>query len=204
MSSAATLDHAELRVLQGTAIVFLSKLVKSFGNVSDPENAQGGILEQYSMQIFSAVKHALSEVENNDSYDTVRLFQAGCETLVRVVEANLANDPASLKRIVRPIIRIASEIPLFSIAEGYPPELLEVDEKHEHCDSRVSSLVRISKLATAAKLFSGLSASFPALGILGVELIPFIDEVAVHCASLAIDGCQIATRREAVSHRQAS
>lgn len=191
MSSAATVDHSELRAVQGSAVTFLANLITCFKNIPDPEDPNGCILEQYSTQIFSAVKHALSAAEDCDSYDSARLFQAGCETLEKIVDAKLTKDPAALKRIVRPIVPGASEIPFFSLKDGFPAKLLRIDDKKLHEDSRISALARISKLWAASKLFSGSSEMHKSLESVCDELIPDKVNVAVHCAAVAIDGARL-------------
>ena len=193
MSSSATLDHAELRALQGFSVLFLARIIKSFAKIPDPEQPEVNILDQYSTQIFSAVKHALSAPEESDySEYSVRLFGAGCIALESIIEASLTTDPVVLKRLIRPVIPGSQELPLLSpVGENSP--LSDSDNKKgdsTDVDCRVALLAKIFRLSTVARIFSRrhMDGKMDApLKKVIKELIPRESDIAVNGAALAID-----------------
>jgi hypothetical protein len=145
MTAIATLDQAELQTLQGPSLRFLGKLVACFAQIEDPEEPGVGILEQYSPQIFSSVKHALGAPDESDTEASFRLFFAGCEALQSVVEHKLTTDSIVLKRLIRPTLPLGKETPFFQYEAGYPTAMLNLGEDKVHLNTRVSMLAKIAK-----------------------------------------------------------
>jgi hypothetical protein len=192
MSCIATLDKAELQILQGSSIRFLEKLVACFAKILDPEEAGAvGILEQYSTQIFSSVKHALGAPDESDSESALRLFLAGCEALDSIVKHELTTDAMVLKRLIRPVLPTNNDVPFFHYKAGYPPALLGIADEQGHLNARASLLARIGKLSTVGKVLLGGSDSPVYLQGVGKELIKNEVDIAVHLIAVAIDGARL-------------
>jgi hypothetical protein len=192
MTAIATLDQAELQTLQGPSLRFLGKLVACFAQVEDPEEPGVGILEQYSPQIFSSVKHALGAPDESDTEASLRLFLAGCEALQSVVEHKLTTDTIVLKRLIRPTLPPGKETPFFQYEAGYPTAMLNLGEDKVHSNTRVSMLAKIAKVWTAGKLLLDSGDDRPDyLCDVAKELVENETDIAVHSAAIAIDGARL-------------
>lgn len=183
MSSAATLDQAELRTLQGGSVLVLTRLIAAFARLPDPQEPEAFILDQFTTQIFSAVKHALSAPDGTDAQAVARLFVAGCDSLFVVAETGLSSDPMVLKRLIRPIVPTFESTPCFGPRDA-PAASVRTES---------SLLVHISKLTMAARLFSG---SFEekvgaALTKISGELFPDSLAIAIQCAAAALDAARL-------------
>ena len=100
VAAVATIDQAELRTVQESAAHFLIRLIECFGPIPDPEDPSTSILDQFSTQIFSSVKHALNATAESD-FSSPFLFVAGCEVLHKIVEkSELGSD--GIERFVSP------------------------------------------------------------------------------------------------------
>lgn len=191
MSSVATLDHSELRALQGSSLRFLDRLIAAFGNVKDPEQPEKSILDQFSTQLFSSIKHALSAPDEGDGLDALRLFSVGCDTLVTVLSVELTSDTTTLKRLLRPAMATAEECSYFE--PGDQARVLgALDSENSLVDSRSSTLVHICKVATTATIFTRFqSASIgTTLSKIRGDLLPQEKGLAVHAAAIAVDGAR--------------
>ena len=118
MSSNAALDHSELHSVQESSVYVLSKVIECFSQMDDPEVPDTKLLEQYAQQIFSSIKHALSSAEENSTESAVRVLYAGCNAVCSIVDNELTDDPAVVKRLLRSIVSSATEVPFVSLSDG--------------------------------------------------------------------------------------
>jgi hypothetical protein len=192
MTAIATLDQAELQTLQGSSIRFLGKLVACFAQIQDPEEPGVRILEQFSPQIFSSVKHALGAPDESDTEASLRLFLAGCEALQSVVHHKLTTDGMVVKRLIRPTLPPGKETPFFQYEAGYPTAMLNTEEDKVHLNTRVSMLAKIGKVWTTGKLLLDSGDGRPDfLRVVATELVGNETDIAVHSAAIAIDGARL-------------
>lgn len=193
MSVTATQDQAELRTLQESSMHFLTKLISSFGRIRDPEQPESSILDQYSTQIFSAVKHALGAPLESDSDAALGLFVAGCEALQTVIETELSKDTVVLKRLIRPVVPADSDIPFFTYTNGYPASVQTVDAKEIHSNRRAALLLKIGKVWTSGKLglTSGGVGRPEYMHVVAQALVTNDVAMAVNSAAIAIDGIRL-------------
>lgn len=195
MTAIATLDQAELQTLQGSSIRFLGNLVACFAQFQDPEEPGVSILEQYSPQIFSSVKHALGAPDESDTEASLRLFYAGCEALQSVAEHKLTTDSIVVKRLIRPTLPLDKETPFFQYGAGYPTAMLNPEEDKVYLNTRVIMLAKIAKVWTAGKLLLDNGDNRPEyLRDVTKELVGNVGnetDIAVHSAAIAIDGARL-------------
>jgi hypothetical protein len=185
MSCIATIDQADVLPLQESSIYFLSKLIECFGPYPDPENLQSSILEQYSTQLFSSIRHALSAADTSIDNSTSRLVLSGCKALSSCVEAKIVTDPAALRRLLRPIVPKDSDMPYFELQDRFPTNSNGNSRTSE--ESNAHKLIFCAKLWTVGSLLMGNESTI----IVSDELIKNKTNVAVHLAAAAIDGARI-------------
>ena len=178
----ATVDQAELRILQEGALKMLAELIQSFGSIRDADGAS--ILGDFIPQLSSCIKYALGafhEIENEKSH---RLFIAGCEVLRAFVAVEMTSDKMVMKRVMRGVFLNSDEVPFFDLESGLPKEFFEIDESNRYTNQRASLLVRIGKIWT--------------LGVIPPEYLTEVnareDELGVHSAALALDGAYLLSR----------
>ena len=190
MSSVATIDQAELYSIQEVAMHFLSKLIECFSGIPDPEDPNSSILDQYSTQIFSTAKHAISAADESDSAAALRLFVAGCRALQSIVETRLTSDLMVLKRLLRPIVPVKDAIPIFRYGEKYPISLQTDSETEGYAEQRML-LPMLAKLWASGALLLGNKDRGSTLQAVAKDLIA--DEVclAVHSAAAGLDGARL-------------
>ena len=185
----ASLDQFELRQIQQVGIKLLSELVACYGSMPDPDEAGVLLLEQYSSQILSAAKYAVTIDEEN----AFHLFGLGCRCLELVLKNGLVTEPAVFKRMVRPTIPAAAEVP-FSRLGDEDRSTLRVSKYDETQNNRLVALPRIFKLATTARisiLVDGGHLSKQVASFVFDEVKPYNVSVGVHCAAVAIDGARM-------------
>ena len=187
VSSVATIDQAELRTLQESSMKFLVRLVECFGPIPDPEDPAASILDQFSTQIFSSIKHALSASEDSGSTSSSSLFVAGCEVLHKVVETQMTNDPMVLKRLFRPTVPDADSVPPFRYGDGFPAET------STHLKTRSALVVRVGKIWTSGRflLAHATNEQTECFESVASDLISDDFGLAIHSAACAIDGCRL-------------
>jgi hypothetical protein len=188
MSAVATVDQTELRSLQNCAMHFLHGIISCFGSIRDPENPSDSILGQYSTQIFSSIKHALS-VQSEVSF---HLFITGCEALQAAVEEGVTTDNVVLKRLLRPLVPPPECLPLFQIQGGQIPELF--DKSWVDSDDIISQpACRIASLWTLGEVLLRTSNGETSDSIASVKAELIDDEIGVpvQCAAAAVDGCHL-------------
>lgn len=178
-SSIATLDKSELRILQENALKFLNALILAFGAIKDHDDETVGILSQYSTQIFASVKHALASSDDSMDGASQRVFVAGCEALLSILEMKVSPDPTAVNRLIRPAMPPADHVAAFSCTEGYAG----------HSSQRLLTAVRVGSLWVASSyVFTQKVEEIQSTADnLGLDVF----SLAVHTASLASDGCRI-------------
>lgn len=186
-SSVSTLDQSELRWLQANSIQLLVKLIELFGGIGDPEQPGTCILSQYSTQIVSAIKHALTAPDDDELGSSKRLFLTGCLALQAILRSGLAEDTQMLKRLVRLITPEREETPFFDYDSGFLDEEPQRKESTKLEKTGYSTLPVISKLWALGfvRVTSDLHASIvemPSNAKVGV---------AVHSAAVAMDGARL-------------
>jgi hypothetical protein len=202
-AATASSDQAEIRSVQNAGLQFLKLLVECFGDVRDPESAfvnpsgkEGNcksVLDQYSSQIISSVRHALISVDKPDDEleSAGGLGMSGCETLIVIAEKGLISDPAAYKRLTRPLVPATSELALCSYDES---AMLRTKASTLQEDGRAVLMNKIAKLWALAKLRYLVDKEVVAEALVKrvfLELQKTELEVAIHSAALAIDGARI-------------
>ncbi|KAL9184425.1 hypothetical protein ACHAXT_002511 [Thalassiosira profunda] len=197
-TSTATSSHSELPSVQISGLRFLASLLRAFGSQLDASTNDGSlVLEQYSSQIVSSVKHALSaESMLNDSVPGTAfhsLFSSGCDALLVIISEELISDPIAMRRLLQPVLLSAEDTPLlqFPSDEGNENDALLMLTSHVTDDSRSFPLFRLSKLCFLAK-----TSTLIALGDIQEKTSSMITGElekgetgrAIHCAAAAIDG----------------
>uniref|UniRef100_A0A7S1Z2J4 Uncharacterized protein n=1 Tax=Ditylum brightwellii TaxID=49249 RepID=A0A7S1Z2J4_9STRA len=198
-TATATSDQAELPSLQNSGLRVLIYLIKFFANALDPDLAGDGtsILEQFSAQIISSIKHALSSQDSSDGPGndnrTRLLFMSGCEALYSLIENNMVSDTVGLKRLLRLVLPTMDEIPF----ETYPSskderkKSLKTIKTSDINDTRSLPLYRVGKLQILADLWLSVDMSNrqdSAGSTLLKEMKPIEYAFASNCAAHAIDG----------------
>lgn len=197
ISTAAT-SHSELPTLQVSGLRLLASMIHAFGKQLDSSTNDGtSVLDQYSSQIVSSVKHALNaeHLAKESVPGTVfhKLFEAGCEALFSMITNDLISDPMVLRRLMQPVSLGADEILIarFPNEDGSGNDDLLMSTSHVADDSRSFPLFRLSKLCLLAKL-----SMLPKLGDIKPSTMTMLakemkkDEIgrAIHSAAAAIDG----------------
>ena len=168
------------------------RLIECFGPIPDPEDPSTSILDQFSTQIFSSVKHALNATAESD-FSSPFLFVAGCEVLHKIVENKMNSDPMVLKRLLRPAVLTADLLPPFRFTDGYPTELLLVDDASSYKNTRDSLAVRVASIWTSGRFLLPRESDEYALAFesLGKDLVEDDLGLAIHSAACAFDGCRL-------------
>lgn len=211
-ASIATVDHAELPSLQNHGVVLLSQLVRQFGDAHDPEfsgvnNEKITILQQYSSQIVSSVKHSIRVESSSEkqqlssmmtSAESELLFMSGCSALRVIVEKGLVQDPLVLRRLVRPLISLNNDLVLLPFPTNVEDckELKQIRSPPE--DKLYMRLYRVGSIGTIANLCVSLWMSDGVDGkkknssvLLDEMKRGVIDMLSVHSAIIALDAARI-------------
>ncbi len=180
----ATVDQAELRCLQESAMYLIRQLIECFGNIPDPDQPDTTVLHDDIPQISSAIKTALGAPVEEYGATSCRLFFAGCQTLHAFLKMKVTNDRAVLKRFFRPVIPDSDEVVLFGIDQKLPTNLTNGSRKEEHVNTRANLLVHIGKL--------WILGNIPKDDVDLLELVS-VDKTTLgaHAGSLAIDGARL-------------
>jgi hypothetical protein len=177
-TSTATVDQAELQILQESGLHLLAEVIMCFGRIPDPEQPDSNILSEFIPQITSCIKYALGAAVDGEGEMPSRLFMAGCEVLRAFVLVELTDDNMVLKRVARGVLLSPEEVPFFEHGVGLPIDFFEVDEDKKNSNLRAFLLMRIGKLWSL-----GILPSF-----ILKEMKASESEVGVHATALAIDG----------------
>ena len=193
-ASAATSNHSELVSVQTAGIRLLSELCRAFSDVLDNTTDDGSfVLEQYSSQIVSAVKHCLksnlSEESIASSYHL--LFSAGCNAFRILIENNFISDSVALKRLIKAVILPEEDTSVMKFPSGSKSNSLVAHPRSVTGDMCSNISFRLSKLCFIAKV--SLLAEYGKIkrSIADVIMREFEaneDGRAVHAAAAAIDG----------------
>ena len=197
ISTAAT-NHSELPTLQISGLNLLVSMFQAFGKQLDSSTNDGtSVLEQYSSQIVSSVKHALNaeKIAKESTPGTAfhHLFAAGCEALFGMIYHDLISDPMVVRRLLQPVTLKAEEIPFahFPAENGGKNEALLMSTFHVTDDSRSFPLFRLSKLFFFARISMLLELADmkpSTVSMLTKELEKDEMRRAIHYAASAIDG----------------
>jgi len=178
----AAVDQAELPTLQLAGVLFLTKVVACFSGILDPQQPDALLLDQYTTQIFSCLKHNMSD----EAY--YKRFWVGCQCIQTIAEKEITNDSVSLKRIIRPTIPLAKDTPLFSFGDSCVKDFCSDGADNPFGDKRGSLLVHIGKVWTAGKL---LLMEGKAHATAVRQLVEDEGSLAVHSAAVAFDGARL-------------
>jgi len=194
IASAATSNNSELPSVQVSGLRFLITVLKAFGEELDASTNDGtSVLEQYSSQIISAVRHALNaESLLEESVATSgfhRLFAAGCDALFVMINGGFVSEPVVLRRLLQPLLLTSEDVPF--TAFGGKDEKLLMKSNHVTDDSRSFPLFRLSKLCFAARVSMMIEVgdmNQSAVSVINGELEKEEVGRAVHSAAAAMDG----------------
>lgn len=194
IASAATSNNSELPSVQASGLRFLVTVLKAFGKELDVSTNDGTtVLEQYSSQIISVVRHALNAesllVESVASSGFHRLFATGYEALFVMIKGGFVSDPVVIRRLLQPLLLASEDIP-FAAFGGNDDKLL-MKSNHVTDDSRSFPMFRLSKLCFAARVSMMIEVrDMNQSAALAINHELEKDEVdrAIHSAAAAIDG----------------
>jgi len=214
-TSTSTSNHSELPSVQISGLRLLISLFRAFGSQLDATINDGtSVLEQYSSQIISAVKHALnSESLLNESVPGTafhRLFSTGCEALFVMISEKLISDPIAMRRLLQPVLLGATETPSVPFPTGDENEsALWMSSSHITDDSRSYPLFRLSKLCFLSKVsmliaLGEIHIEQSKLSIVASELEKEETGRAIHCAAAAIDGFLLQDSQQSQSNNTIS
>jgi hypothetical protein len=181
VTATATVDQAELKVLQESAVYMLVEVINCFEKVEDPDQRDVTLLNEYIPQISSCIKNALGAADDDIDGRTGRLFLSGCRALEAFVRTKVTEDSSVLKRVIRPVLPSSDEVSFFEYDSG--------DNALKKCksdgDNRSLLLVKIGKLWSLGSLWSGNATLITSM------LEPGKDEIGMTSAALAIDGARL-------------
>ena len=180
----ATVDQAELRRLQESAMYLLCQVIRCFGNIADPDQVGTTVLNDDIPQISSAIKNALGAPSEDQGAITCRLFLAGCQTLCIFLKTKVTTDRGVLKRIFRPMIPEPSGMPIFGVDEKLPTVAFQGAGNQQYSDVRANLLVHLGRLWTLGNMPAD---DGDILGMVAVDKAA----LGAHAASLAIDGARL-------------
>lgn len=199
----ATSDQAELPSLQKAGLQLLSALLEGFGEATDPESTDNElVLEQYSSQIASAVRHALSisTPEGEIACEGLpQLFGVGCNALDVLTKTSIVSDGNVHRRFARALLSSCSNLSFVALADAKTKESplrASTTEKASSltADSSIPLLRQVLTLSTlsALRLNSDIGLVPQALAeILQEEVSSASVGAGVFAAALALDGARI-------------
>ena len=193
-ASAATSNHSELVSVQIAGIRLLSELFKAFSTMLDTTTNDGAsVLEQYSSQIVSAVKHSLKSEPSEESIASGYhlLFSAGCDAFLILIENDFVSDLVVLKRLIKAVMLPKEDTLFVKFPSGTESHSLVTnphsitDDMCSHPSFRLSKLCFIAKISTLAEC-SAIKQSV--VDVIMQEFETNEEGRAVHAAAAAIDG----------------
>ena len=187
-SAVAAIDQAELPTLQLAGVLLLSNLVACFRGIHDPEQPDEYILNQHGTQLLSSVKHSLGDPGELSGEAYYGRYFGGCQAIQTIANSELANDPMALKRIIRPTIPAAKELPFFEFLGSCPKFEHREDESFDN--KRAVLLVHIGKVWTSGKLLLMRNMSETKAKTMK-NLVEDERGLAVHSAAIAFDGARL-------------
>lgn len=180
----ATVDQAELRCLQQSAMYLLCQVIECFGNVPDPDQPGTTVLNDDIPQISSAIKNALGAPSEDQGAASCRLLLAGCRALQLFLKRKVTDDRGVLKRIFRPVVPEPGDVALFEVDDKLPASVVYGAGNKEHADIRANLLVHLGKLLTLGNV---PSADGDLLALVEADRVA----LGAHSSSLAIDGARL-------------
>lgn len=198
-TATATSNHSELPSVQISGLRFLISLFHAFGSQADPSNKDGtSVLDQYSSQFISSVKHSLNSEslvdESAPGTNYHRLYSAGCDALFVMLSEDLISDPMVIRRLFQTVTLSAKDIPFVQYPtsdEGNERDSLLIKSSHLTDDGRSYPLFKLSKLIFLAKtsmLIALKQINESTSSMITGELEKEEIGRAIHCAAAAIDG----------------
>ena len=200
----ATSDQAELPSLQRAGLLLLAALVERFGNAADPEESSDDelALQQYSSQIASGIRHALtiSTAEGEIACEGLpQLFVAGCNALEVLAKMSIVSDGNVHRRFARSLLSSSSTLPFVTFSEAKTKESplrREFTAKMSSLtsDTSIPLLRQVLTLSTLSNL--RLNAN---VGVAPSALAASLEEetsaasagAGIFAAALALDGARI-------------
>lgn len=152
VTATATMDQAELRILQESALHLLVQVIECFGGMPDPDQKDAMILYDYIPQISSCIKSALGAPGEQEGEMPCRLFLVGCEALRAFVKSQVTTDRGVLKRIIRPVLPTADEVWFQYYDNSMEGHHSNVKTEMMNQNLRSSLLIKIGKLSTLGSL----------------------------------------------------
>lgn len=195
IASAATSNNSEIPSVQSAGLRFLITVLKAFGEELDASTNDGTtVLEQYSSQIISAVRHALNaETLLEDTIVTGsgfhRLFATGCDALFVMIERGFVSEPVVIRRLLQPLLLTSEDVPFATF--GGNDEKLLMKSNQVTDDSRSFPLFRLSKLCFVARVSMMIEmgdTNQSTVSVISSELKKEGIGRAVHSAAAAVDG----------------
>jgi hypothetical protein len=196
--STATSDQAELPSLQLEGLRWLSIILVLFYEAMDPKShhvSEGLVLSQYTSQIVSCVRHALSEP---CSLGSMKLYLCGCEVALLILDISLIKDVSVLRRLFRQVIPADIKASLLSYSSIVKDGASFLASELDNCID-LPIFRRITCIGSFAQIQVYID-----MGIYdGETLSPIVSEVvgeelafAVHAAALSIDAFQLCRSRK--------
>lgn len=202
--STAVSNNSEVPSVQISGLRFLITVLKAFGEELDASTNDGTkVLEQYSSQIISAVRHALNAESLSEESVTSgfhRLFATGCEALFVMIKRGFVSEPVVIRRLLQPLLLSSEDVPFVKFG-GNNEELL-MKSNHVTSDSRSFPLFRLSKLCFAARVSMMIEVedmNQSTVSVINGELGKEEIGRAVHSAAAAIDGFLLDKAQENLS-----
>ena len=199
----ATSDQAELPSLQRAGLQLLSALVEGFGEATDPESTDNElVLQQYSSQIASAVRHALtiSTPEGEIACEGLpQLFAVGCNALNVIAKTSIITDGNVHRRFARALLSSCSNLPSIAFPDAKTKESplrVLITEKASSLtgDASIPLLRQVLTLSTLSRLRlnADVGVVAPALAAsLQQEISSANFGAGVFAAAFALDGARI-------------
>ncbi|KAL7509674.1 hypothetical protein ACHAXN_006645 [Cyclotella atomus] len=195
-AAAATSNHSEIISVQTAGIKLLCAIIEAFGDMPDLTTNDGSmVLEQYSSQIISALKHSLKSEISEDSIASGYhlLFSSGCDALLALIKKNFVSDPVALKRLLKTVMLSAEDAVFikFPNEEHSQISALVTNPRCVTDDLRAYPSFRLSKLcfiATLSMMVAYNEISQSAASVIAKELHINEEGRAILMAASAIDG----------------
>lgn len=196
MNAVASVEQAELYAIQESSVRMLNRLVEYFVNEPDPEEPAAMILDQYSTQVFSVVKHALVSHQEHSDPGAHRLLIAGCELLQTILDVEMTKDPMILKRLIRPIVLVDLN---FVPYNSDPADLLKetLDQLPDGSDHRSALVSLVGKIWMTGRLLLGTGELPEVRRKVCRDLFKeskALYGLAIHSAAAALDGVRLLRR----------
>lgn len=184
MASVASLDQSELVSVQESSLHYLMLVIEAFSLIPDPDMPGSDLLHQYSQQVYSVVKHALSSTNEVQTEGAFRVFVVGCETVSAIFKERMATEAPVLKRLVRPIVPQPDEISFGTV--------LEKSSEPPFAGVGYSNMIKRAKIAYSGDLlFGGVPEEKELLKGIAADLVKDRAAFGAECGMLALEGAKL-------------